>query len=50
MLFRSSYDKSIEAVTEGSDVDNEALFDRRGKVLPTINAFAYAYSGSVKDK
>jgi len=48
--YAASYDKSIEAVTEGSDVDNEALFDRRGKVLPTINAFAYAYSGSVKDK
>lgn len=48
--YAASYDKSIEAVTEGSDVDNEALFDKRGKVLPSINAFAYAYSGSVKDE
>lgn len=44
--YAASYDEDIDAKTEGSDVDNEAFFDRRGKVLTSINAFAYAYSGS----
>ena len=45
--YANAYDSDADAsYSDGSVVDNQAMFDKNGKPLESLNVFKYIYTGS----